>query len=123
MVQKDVTVAHTHGESVQLSGMNPYFSLCLMLGLRLWRSSGWDTNRPSYLTSAATPAYGECTLECSQQSKHIGGLFLTRALVIDALCPVLFCVFFLFTYRPYYHTKELIADYLRLVSVVAGLVL
>ena len=85
-----------------LSGMNP-------VSVRLWLSVWWDTNRPPCLTSCDTAAYGECTLEFSPQSKHIGGLFLTPVLVIDALRPVLFYV----SCIPPYQTKELIGGSLE----------
>lgn len=83
----------------------------------VWGLFGWDTNRHSYVTSSTTPAYRECTQKFSPKSEHIRGLFLTPVLVIDALCPMWFCV----SYIPSCRTKELIADHLRLVSLAESL--
>lgn len=68
------------------------------IGLSIWRDLP-----PPHTT------FGECTLEFFLQSKHIGSLFLTAVLVIDALCPMLLYV----SYIPSYHAKELIIEHLR----------
>lgn len=110
MAQKDIMEVAMKSQS-GLSGMKPRFSVSVC---GYGSVSGRDTNRPSYLTSS-TPTCGECTLEFSQQSKHIGGLFLTPASCYKRCPNVILSVF----YIPSYHYKRADSRLLETVSVTA----